>query len=177
MARAAFRSDLIDMDAIRQHVRLTFSFPVCFTNGVFEASNRLLRDLIAGTDDPKPASLVVVVDEGVVAADEDLVGRIDAYAAAHHDTLRLAAPVHVIAGGEGAKNDPRVLTTLQDLIHEAALCRHSYVVAVGGGAVLDVVGYAAATAHRGIRLIRIPTTVLSQDDSAVGVKKDRKSVV
>ena len=35
---------------------------------------------------------------------------------------------------------------------------------------LDVVGYAAATAHRGVRLIRVPTTVLSQDDSAVGVK-------
>jgi 3-dehydroquinate synthase len=44
------------------------------------------------------------------------------------------------------------------------------VAAIGGGAVLDVVGYAAATAHRGIRLIRIPTTVLAQDDSAVGVK-------
>jgi 3-dehydroquinate synthase len=36
--------------------------------------------------------------------------------------------------------------------------------------VLDVVGYAAATAHRGVRLIRVPTTVLAQDDSAVGVK-------
>ncbi len=36
--------------------------------------------------------------------------------------------------------------------------------------VLDVVGYAAATAHRGVRLIRVPTTVLSQDDSAIGVK-------
>ena len=43
-------------------------------------------------------------------------------------------------------------------------------VAIGGGAVLDAVGYAAATAHRGVRLIRVPTTVLSQDDSAVGVK-------
>jgi 3-dehydroquinate synthase len=44
------------------------------------------------------------------------------------------------------------------------------VVAIGGGAVLDAVGYAAATAHRGVRLIRVPTTVLAQDDSGVGVK-------
>ncbi len=43
-------------------------------------------------------------------------------------------------------------------------------IAIGGGAVLDAAGYAAATAHRGIRLIRVPTTVLSQDDSAMGVK-------
>ena len=51
-----------------------------------------------------------------------------------------------------------------------AIDRHSYVVAIGGGAVLDAVGYAAATAHRGVRLVRVPTTTLSQDDSAVGVK-------
>ena len=55
-------------------------------------------------------------------------------------------------------------------INRAAICRHSYVVAVGGGALLDMVGYAAATAHRGVRLIRIPTTVLAQADSGVGVK-------
>jgi 3-dehydroquinate synthase len=42
--------------------------------------------------------------------------------------------------------------------------------AIGGGAVLDMVGYAAATAHRGVRLIRVPTTVLGQNDSGVGVK-------
>jgi 3-dehydroquinate synthase len=42
--------------------------------------------------------------------------------------------------------------------------------AVGGGALLDVVGLAAATAHRGVRHVRIPSTTLSQDDSGVGVK-------
>jgi 3-dehydroquinate synthase len=48
--------------------------------------------------------------------------------------------------------------------------RHSYLVAVGGGALLDVAGFAAATAHRGLRHVRIPTTTLSQADSGVGVK-------
>ena len=43
-------------------------------------------------------------------------------------------------------------------------------VGIGGGAVIDMVGYAAAIAHRGVKFIRIPTTVLSQNDSAVGVK-------
>jgi 3-dehydroquinate synthase len=73
-------------------------------------------------------------------------------------------------GGEQAKNDPSELERLLEAVHAAALCRHSYLMAVGGGAVLDVAGLAAATAHRGVRLIRVPTTVLAQDDSAVGVK-------
>src|SRR5690606_38845412 len=48
--------------------------------------------------------------------------------------------------------------------------RHSYVVAIGGGAVLDAVGLVATTTHRGVRHIRVPTTVLAQNDSGVGVK-------
>jgi 3-dehydroquinate synthase len=48
--------------------------------------------------------------------------------------------------------------------------RQSFVVIVGGGAVLDMAGYAAAIAHRGVRVIRLPTTVLAQGDSGVGVK-------
>ena len=55
-------------------------------------------------------------------------------------------------------------------IHEYGIDRHAYVLAVGGGALLDMVGYAAATAHRGVRLVRVPTTVLSQNDSGIGVK-------
>ena len=42
---------------------------------------------------------------------------------------------------------------------------------LGGGAVLDAVGFAAAIFHRGVRHIRCPTTLLAQDDSGVGVKK------
>ena len=80
------------------------------------------------------------------------------------------APWTVIKGGEGAKNDPALLGELQGRLVEWGLDRHSYVVAIGGGAVLDVVGYAAATTHRGVRHIRMPTTVLAQNDSGVGVK-------
>ena len=54
------------------------------------------------------------------------------------------------------------------------MCRHSYVIAVGGGAVLDMVGFAAATAHRGIPLVRVPTTSLSQADGGMGVKNGRE---
>ena len=55
-------------------------------------------------------------------------------------------------------------------INDHGIDRHSYIAAIGGGSVLDAVGFAAAISHRGIRLIRVPTTVLSQNDSGVGVK-------
>jgi 3-dehydroquinate synthase len=76
----------------------------------------------------------------------------------------------VVPGGEAIKNDADGVGAIHAAIDAHRVDRHSYVVAIGGGAVLDAVGYAAATAHRGVRLVRVPTTTLSQDDSAVGVK-------
>jgi len=99
----------------------------------------------------------------------DLKRRIAAYVAAKPNFI-LAGPIETIAGGETAKNDPAHLHRLQQWFVTLGLDRHSYVICVGGGAVLDLVGYAAATTHRGIRHIRIPTTVLAQNDSGVGVK-------
>jgi 3-dehydroquinate synthase len=58
------------------------------------------------------------------------------------------------------------MTTLGD--HH--MDRQSFVMAVGGGSVLDMVGFATALVHRGLRFIRVPTTVLSQNDAGVGVK-------
>jgi 3-dehydroquinate synthase len=158
------------MDSVQQHLQVTFDFPVHFTTGVFAPGNLVLRSLMARISDPSPADALVVVDDGVVRAEPGLLEAIDAYAAEHADVLRLAGPVLVLPGGEQVKNDRRHLDAVYKAIHAAGLCRHSYVIAVGGGAVLDVVGYAAATAHRGLRHIRVPTTVLAQDDSAMGVK-------
>src|ERR1700754_7316 len=158
------------MDVIRQKVHVDFEYPVYFTSGVLTPSNLLLRDVVARSADQTPSDLVVVVDRGVADHHPHLTDQIAEYAQRHRTVLHLAAPVLVVPGGEGVKNDPRHVDEIHHAINDAGLCRHSYVIAIGGGAVLDAVGYAAATAHRGIRLIRVPTTVLSQDDSAVGVK-------
>jgi 3-dehydroquinate synthase len=158
------------MDVIDQSVRVTFRYPVYFTTGLFDPANPILRNVVSVAGDPSPADAVVVIDDGVVRAHPTLASRIDRYAAVHRDALRLVAPPLALPGGEPVKNDARHLDAVHALIRDAALCRHSYVIAIGGGALLDLAGYAAATAHRGIRLIRVPTTVLSQDDSAVGVK-------
>jgi 3-dehydroquinate synthase len=156
------------MDVIEQRFQVAVSYPVYFTTDVFAPSNRILCDLIAAGE--RPARVVVVLDRGVERAHPTLVSAISAYCEAHGDRLTLAAPVIIVPGGEAIKNDRRHVDRVLDAINAAALCRHSYVIAIGGGAVLDAAGFAAATAHRGIRLVRLPTTVLAQDDSGVGVK-------
>lgn len=158
------------MDLIRQRVRVDFEYPVYFSTGVLAPSNLLLRDVIARTADQTPSRLIVVVDRGVADHHPALASQVVEYCQRHKTVLRLAAPVLVVAGGEAVKNDTGAVDEIHRVINDAGLCRHSYVVAIGGGAVLDAAGYAAATAHRGIRLIRVPTTVLAQDDSAMGVK-------
>ncbi len=158
------------MDQIRQRVRVEFEYPVYFTAGVLNPSNLLLRDVVARSADQTPSRLLVVVDDGVLKHHSTLLEQIEEYCRRHRTVLHLAGPVVIVAGGEAVKNDPRYVEEIHRGINDAGLCRHSYVVAIGGGAVLDAAGYAAATAHRGIRLIRVPTTVLAQDDSAMGVK-------
>ena len=85
-------------------------------------------------------------------------------------TTSIEAKPVVICGGEAAKNDNAVVHSILEEVHNNNLCRKSCILVIGGGAVLDVVGYVASIAHRGIPLIRMPSTTLSQGDSGVGVK-------
>ena len=159
------------MDVIQQEFLVPVRYPVYFTTGVFARSNPVLRDLVAAAaGEDGPARIAVVLDRGVERTHPALVDTITAYCSEHTSSLALAAPVLVVPGGEAIKNERRHLDRILETINAASLCRHSYLIAVGGGAVLDAAGFAASTAHRGIRLIRVPTTVLSQDDSAMGVK-------
>ena len=158
------------MVPIRQDITVAFRFPVHFTADVFSPSNPVLREVVSGGRGVMPSRMLFVLDDGVLRHHPRVIDDIEQYCTQGQDVLKLAGPVVVVPGGETVKNDPRHVADLHRAIHDAALCRHSYVVAIGGGAVLDAAGYAAATAHRGIRMIRVATTVLAQDDSAVGVK-------
>jgi 3-dehydroquinate synthase len=158
------------MHILEYDIRVAFRFPVYFTRDVFAPTNNVLLKAAPSAVAPRPARLLFVVDQGVSDAHPDLVSRIAGYCRDHGGALELAGPILTIPGGEQVKNDRAATERVLQAIHDASLDRHSYVAAVGGGAVLDTVGYAAAMAHRGIRLVRLPTTVLSQDDSAVGVK-------
>jgi 3-dehydroquinate synthase len=111
-----------------------------------------------------------VLEDSLAQALPDLDTRIERYFSAHAKLLQLVRPPLLVCGGERAKNSLTLVTDILSQIDRHHLDRHSYLIAVGGGALLDVAGFAAATAHRGLRLVRIPTTTLSQADSGIGVK-------
>jgi len=157
------------MRILQQKLSVPFEYSVHFCRDVFAPRNILLRSVVEKGKET-PAKMLVVLDRGVCTGRADLPARIEAYCKRHSDVVHLVRPPLLVPGGERVKNSTRYVHRVQAAIDKYGLCRHSYVMAVGGGAVVDMTGYAAATAHRGIRLVRVPTTVLSQNDSAVGVK-------
>ncbi|WP_438041853.1 3-dehydroquinate synthase [Sorangium sp. So ce128] len=153
-----------------QRIAVPFEYPVYFTEGVFSPSNADLAAAIAAKEPRRRHRVLPVIDGGVAAAWPSLADDIARYVGARPDLLTLAAEPIVVPGGEAAKNDGAATAALQARLDALGMDRQSFVMIVGGGAVLDMVGYAAATVHRGVRVVRIPTTVLAQADSGVGVK-------
>jgi 3-dehydroquinate synthase len=156
------------MSSIERSIGISFKHRVYFTRNVFGPGNRLLRDVLSASEKAVP-KVLVVVDESLNSAQPGLSARIESYFG-DSTFSQLVCPPVVIEGGERVKNSYFHVSEIQSQIDRYHVDRHSYVIAVGGGAILDLVGLAASTAHRGVRLVRIPTTTLSQADSGVGVK-------
>tara|TARA_R110001592_G_scaffold9049_5_gene48645 strand:- start:122613 stop:123782 length:1170 start_codon:yes stop_codon:yes gene_type:complete len=153
--------------SIEQVFSVPFSYQVFFTKGLFSLNNNLFADLVSGHKIPK---VYFVLDEGVVNTHPDLITEIKSYSDKNREVFTLCAAPLVIPGGEQVKNNQQYFQDILKATNEYGIDRHSYIVGLGGGALLDMVGFAATVAHRGIRHIRIPTTVLSQNDSGIGVK-------
>ena len=154
---------------IEQEFQVAYRYTLHSTEGLFNLDNQLFKSIIQSYKTNGLVKLLFIIDDGVASTHAHLLENITAYCNAHSDTLILTQN-KVVKGGEQIKNNEESVEEVLKAINDYAICRHSFVVVIGGGAVIDMVGYAAAIAHRGVKLIRIPTTVLSQNDSAVGVK-------
>jgi 3-dehydroquinate synthase len=157
------------VSSIQRTINVSFEHRVHFTQGVFAPDNSLLKNVLAGERGNRTKALIIV-DEALSVAQPELTRQIEQYFAAWSAVLQLVCPPIVIEGGERTKNSYFHVSEIHSQIDRFHIDRHSYVIAVGGGALLDMVGLAAATGHRGVRHVRIPTTTLSQADSGVGVK-------
>jgi len=151
----------------KQHIQVNFDYDVVFTRDLFGSHNHTLAEILPPGP---PARMAFFIDEGMLKHWPMLVDKIMMWCRNHESHVTLAEKPMVVPGGEDVKNEQVFVHRMTHQLQRMQLCRHSYVVAIGGGAVLDAIGVAAAVFHRGVRLIRVPTTVLSQDDSAVGVK-------
>src|SRR5262245_46347038 len=155
---------------LRQRFVVPFEYPVTFTEDAFAPANAVLRDALVRRESARRHRMLVVLDRGVRDAWPELPDAVRRYAEAHAAVIDLVADPLVVPGGEQVKNDAVVVSELHRRFYDHRLDRHAFVVVVGGGAVQDAAGWAAATAHRGLRTVRMPSTVLSQCDSGVGVK-------
>ena len=159
----------MQLQPIKQSFQVQYDYQLYFTSGLFALENQMFVNLIADYKDFEPVKLLFVLDDGVKHHHPTLIPQIEDYCKAHRQTIKYTDTL-VLPGGEQVKNSDKAIESVLKGVNDNKICRHSFVVVIGGGAVIDMVGYAAAIAHRGVKLIRIPTTVLSQNDSAVGVK-------
>ena len=150
-------------DSIDCSFSISWTHRLRFTTNAFIGGG-VLTDVI---NELNPLKLLVVIDNGIVDSNSEIMNSIEQWSSTIGSDC--GTPIQV-TGGEDAKNDCIVVDSVLAAIDSGNLCRKSAVLAIGGGAVLDAVGYAASIAHRGIQLVRMPSTTLSQCDSGVGVK-------
>jgi 3-dehydroquinate synthase len=133
--------------AVIQRIEVGFDTPVHFTRNLFDPANPVLAQVMQPAHGRAP-KLLVAVEAGLLDHHPDLCERIIAYARRHELQL-VEAPV-LLEGGEVIKRSWDGAQRVLEAINRGDIDRHSYVVAVGGGAFLDAVGFAAAIAHRGV---------------------------
>ena len=140
-----------------------FSYPVEFAEDAFGESAVLADALkkVTGSDEPK---VLIVADMNVVQRIEGLGSRIGRYVQEHG--IRLAGSPVVIAGGEKVKADnlQSALKIVSEIL-SAKIGRNDVVLAIGGGTLFDVAGYAAAQVRGGVKLVRLPTTPAAMMDA------------
>jgi 3-dehydroquinate synthase len=160
----------MDNDHYLQRFQVQYAYPVHFARGVLDVDNDLLMTVIDRLHENRQHRVQVFIDSGVAEARPGIAEAVIRYFAARSGLVTLVCAPETVPGGERSKNDRRAAETVMESIASRHLCRQSVVVAIGGGSALDIIGLAASLVHRGVRLIRIPTSVLAQNDSAVGVK-------
>ena len=141
------------------------SYPVRVVDDVFSEGNAELAELLRSLTGAERPRALLVADANVVQRTEGLGVRIGRYFQAQG--VELAGPPVVLGGGEKVKNDgfQGVLTAVMAAL-DAKIGANDVVLALGGGSVLDVAGFAAAQVRGGVRLVRMPTTVAAMADAA-----------
>lgn len=154
---------------IKQSFKINFKYNIFFTKNIFDINNTLLIKILNKENKTKK-NIIIFIDKNVSKSHLNLETDIKNYINKHKKYINLKSKPINITGGEKIKNHYMLVKYIYKLIDTYKICRQSFIISIGGGTIQDLLGYIASTAHRGIKLIRMPTTVLSQDDSGVGVK-------
>ena len=138
---------------------------VKLTDNVFGEENTDLAEVLRKVSQSNEPRVVLVSDMNVVNQTEGLGMKIGTYFNAHG--IKLCGKPVILAGGERIKLDTftSAMRAMNGIL-DAKLGKNDIVLALGGGTVLDVAGYAAAQVRGGTKLVRMPTTVASMIDGA-----------
>ncbi len=153
-----------------QEFQQSYSYSVYFERQIFSPNNELLNHIICQDSSSDKVNLVVFMDSNLVTLNPQLALRVQDWFKQRHDHLTLVTDPIVLPGGEQVKNSWEYVHEITRILDQFSLDRHGFVIVVGGGALIDTVGFAASIYHRGIKLIRVPTTTLAQNDAGIGVK-------
>lgn len=155
---------------LEQRFNIEYRYDIYFSDDLFSQTNDEFKNYLSNTSNESfKQKVLFVIDSGVIDCHPRLLTQLTNYHLELENIVLIPEPL-IIPGGELCKNDPIHLDSIIQAVDQYGIDRHSYIVAIGGGAVLDLVGFAATISHRGIKHIRIPTTVLAQNDSGIGVK-------
>lgn len=152
---------------IKQSFQIKFEYNIYFTKNIFDSKNKTLVNIL---NQKLNNNIIIFIDKNVYKKHINLNKDINTYIKNNNKYINLVCPPILITGGEKTKNHYSLVKILYQAIDKYKICRQSFIISIGGGTLQDLIGFVASTAHRGIKLIRIPTTTLSQDDSGVGVK-------
>jgi 3-dehydroquinate synthase len=147
-----------------------YHYPVCFTRDIFNTGNPVLTNTLAGENQTGPRKVVVMIDDGLTQQNPEILNDISQWFEYHKELVSLAWEPMVFPGGEQVKNSWDHVHRATKAMDDSGIDRHGVVIAMGGGALLDMAGFSASIFHRGIQLVRVPTTTLAQNDAGIGVK-------
>ena len=162
-----FEKEIYMQRIINQTFKIKYEYKIYFTCNIFDKNNKILKKLFSKEENKKA---LIFIDKNVTKKNKKLEKNISKYFFDIKKNIDLVTKPILITGGEKVKNHQIILNYIYKIVEKYKICRHSYIIVIGGGAMLDLISFAASTSHRGIKIIRIPTTVLSQNDSGVGVK-------
>ncbi|HIH2763387.1 MAG TPA: 3-dehydroquinate synthase [Candidatus Azoamicus sp.] len=167
--KAKYMKNITMYKIIKQTFDVKYNYNIFFTKDIFNLNNKILIKELNKIN-LQQKKILIIIDKNIIKFHKNLIENINNYFNFYKDSIKLVSNPIIFTGGEKIKNHYLIVKYFYKLIEKYKICRQSFLIAIGGGTIQDLAGYISSTAHRGIKLIRIPTTVLSQDDSGVGVK-------
>src|SRR3989339_284066 len=119
----------------------SYHYPVCFTRDLFHINNQTLMEAIGAKAGSGAQKTLVFMDDGLINPSSGLFDRIYLWFEHYKDIFHLVQEPVVFPGGEGVKNSWDHVHRTTRIMNDSGMDRHGLILALGGGAMLDMIGF------------------------------------